>query len=221
MPSEIVNKNLEIAKFYYQAQQYFRSIVLLCETVATCVQDKGFAVTSWYSGKPLNIDNYNYASNRGACLPRHFRVVFKPKKEELARTVTYAFFIWFFSEDPESDASWVPSGFISKAQRKEPGDWQFWPCLNSIAEQVRPCLLSPRPEHALLSYSDPWPEKLKGNGIDELSSLNIVPFSLSAISNSDDIAALLGKVIPLMELGKADELKADEDYFRRFLGVEF
>lgn len=220
MPSEIVIKNKEIASFYYQAQLYFKSIGLLCETVANYLKDNGFIIKSGTAASPISYENYSYNANNGACLPKYFKIMFMEKNEELAQTVNYAFFIWFFAENPESDAAWVPCGFISKAQSKIPGDWKIWSCQQRIADQVRLHLLSPQREDAFLSYTYPWPEKLKGNGIDELASLEIVSFSLSAIVNSDDIAALLGRVVPLLKEGKANELKADDDYLRRFLGVE-
>lgn len=216
MTNEILQKNKGIAKFYFEAQQYFSSIVSMCESVATQVINKGYSVFSWYSGKPLNMDMYNYASNRGACLPKHLRVMFKLNDRPLE---TFAFFIYFFFEDPAARNQWGPLGCLCKATRKEEGDWQFWQAVPRIADHLRSYLLEPQSEHAYLRYAAECPKTLAGQGIDELDELEIVPFLLASISDSHDLADFIDKSISVLEKGTGSSLLTDKEFKERFLGI--
>lgn len=220
MKTKIVEENQAIAHFYYGAQQFFRSIGLMLETAANTVQDMGYEVISWGSGKAFQMVSYTHTTHRGACLPRYYTVVFKPKEDQQAKVTTYALFVYFFSDDPNALIEWVPCGSICKSVLKEKGQWDYWSAAEIISKHIRPFLITPHPElaYSLLSPSEQL--GLSGQGFDQLRSLEVVPFALSAIKHSDDLNALVSKVVRSLVNGTARELKTDREYLRRFLGVE-
>jgi hypothetical protein len=213
----ILIKGLDIAQCYYGTQQYFSSLILAAEGVAHRLGDQGWRITSWNYGRPVYVDHWSWSGDRGAHLPRCYKVLFEPGTAPTGQAMdAYGFCLWFFTSDPSGGQRWAPTGFFFRATLRQGGTFQHWIVVPKMAEEVRTTLVSPHTSTVFLHYAAPWPSTLEGNGVDQqMQSMDVVPFPLASITTSEDLDAIRDKAMQALAAGDPNILLADTGYLQR------
>ncbi len=215
--NSIVEKGCQVAEFYYHAQRYFAQFILLTEGVATLLQDQGWEITVWNYGRPVVVQSASWTDQRGAHLPKFYKLTFAKKMLPGAKvTDQYGFCIWFSQNDPSGEQSWVPTGFFYRAILKEGGKWEEWRVIPKIAETVRNYLLRPQADETFLEFKSPWPDPLAGDGVEnQLQSVSVVPFPLVSIATSEDLDYITTKAIKALSELNPDIITKNTQYLSR------
>ncbi len=209
----LVSKGLEVAQFYYSAQRYFHQLTLLTEGVAHLLTDRGWKITSWTYGRPINAIPWSWAYDR-SILPRNYLTRFE-KREGSNDIDRYGFSIWFFNNDPSGELPWVPTAYFFRISVEKEGKFEDWKIDPKIAQVVRPILLTPTVESMFLQFAAPWPVQLAGDGVDnQLQSISIVPFPLACVETSEHLETITTKAVRALSEKNPDLIKKDEGYLK-------
>lgn len=229
MNNPIFLKGMDIARWYYCSQNYFKNIILLVECIANFLEDKGFVVSQQYGqkGRMFFLDYYDYNSNRNAHLPKNYRVEFSKKgiqkninEQYLPDLDKYVLYLRFFDQDPSGQIPWVPLGYFSRISVLPGKNFEQWKVCPKISETVRPLLLEPTEESFYQTYSEPWPQELEGEGVhNTLQYIIVVPFPLAAIENSEDAHFLTSLAVQALSQKNPDLLRKDREYRQRVWGI--
>lgn len=205
----LISKGLNVSEFYYSSQKYFNQLILLTEGIANLLMDKGWKITSWYKGRPIYVSHWSWVDNRST-LTKGYSTRFE--KEENSNE-KYGFSIWFFNSDPSGDQPWVPTAYFFRVSLETGKNFEDWHVDPKIAQVVRPTLLNPSIDFIFLQFSEPWPSQITGNGVDSMiRSINIVPFPLVSIENSEHLETITTKAVKALSEKEPNILRNDEEY---------
>jgi hypothetical protein len=213
----IIAEGLAVARFYYEAQRYFSSLILSVEAVANLLADQGYKVPNLNFSRPVAVAYYSWSSERGAHLPKGYMMWFDRGTSSTGQIMDqYGFSLWFFTSNPEGGQPWVPTGFFYRVTPKQEGELRGWSMVQKIAEEIRLKVVNPQAEATFLQYAEPWPPALAGQGVgDRLQSMSVVPFPLTSIKTTEDLEAITIQAVKALSEENPDIIRKDPVYLKR------